>query len=331
MATEEPVHLSTKRFAVYAWLVLVFHLAVIVWGAYVRATGSGAGCGGHWPLCNGEILPQQPQVSTLIEFTHRISSGMAVILVLGLVFFAFRVFPARHPVRRFAGLSLLLVLTEALLGAALVLLGLVAQNASAARGLTLSIHLVNTLLLLASLALTAWLASRRPAAPPGPEAAPYYTYAGAILGTILLGITGAIAALGDTLFAATSLEAGIRQDFSSSASLFLRLRIIHPILAVAVGLFLLAVAVHAGSGGTQIVKSLARRLMLLTIVQLLVGMLNLWLMAPVWLQMFHLLVADLVWITLVVLATEALGLWQPAHGVLPVRSEAPEGRLIAQP
>ncbi len=151
---------SQRHFAIYAWSVLAFAIAVVLWGAGVRATGSGAGCGDQWPLCNGVWLPQAPGIKTIIEFTHRITSGPTLgLLVLGLVVFAFRLFPRRHPVRRFAALALLFTGTEALIGAALVLLGHVGTNTSPNRAYTLGIHLINTMVLLAVLALTAWFAS----------------------------------------------------------------------------------------------------------------------------------------------------------------------------
>src|SRR5689334_1905422 len=62
----------------FAWFVVAYNVAVVVWGAYVRATGSGAGCGSHWPLCNGEFLPSAPQTKTAIEFTHRVTSGLSL-------------------------------------------------------------------------------------------------------------------------------------------------------------------------------------------------------------------------------------------------------------
>jgi len=101
------------NFRQYAWLVLVYTLLVILWGAYVRATGSGAGCGGHWPLCNGQVVPRSPAAETIIEYTHRLMSGLSLILVGGLVFRAFRVFPRGHRARRFAVLSGLFLLVEA--------------------------------------------------------------------------------------------------------------------------------------------------------------------------------------------------------------------------
>ena len=141
------------RFARYAWFVLGYNLLVIVWGAYVRASGSGAGCGNHWPLCKGEVIPRAAALETLVEVTHRLTSGLALIFVIGLVFWAFRRFPRGHHVRRASIVSLIFILTEALIGAGLVLFEYVAANASHARAFWMSGHLINTFLLLGSLAL----------------------------------------------------------------------------------------------------------------------------------------------------------------------------------
>ncbi|HEY0004166.1 MAG TPA: COX15/CtaA family protein, partial [Pyrinomonadaceae bacterium] len=151
--------MKNRRFAVYAWVVVGWNLAVIVWGALVRATGSGAGCGSHWPLCNGEMIPRAAQAQTLIELTHRLMSGLALILLVLLVVQAFRVYPKKHRVRRGALWSLVFILTEALIGAGLVLLELVGQNASMARAIYMSVHLINTFVLLMMLGLTAWWSS----------------------------------------------------------------------------------------------------------------------------------------------------------------------------
>ena len=79
-----------RRFSRYAWGTLGLNIFVIVWGAFVRASGSGAGCGSHWPLCNGEVIPQPERIATVIEFFHRITSGLALIAVLVMVVWAFR-------------------------------------------------------------------------------------------------------------------------------------------------------------------------------------------------------------------------------------------------
>ena len=83
----------------FAWGVLAYNIAVIVWGAAVRATGSGAGCGDHWPLCNGSVIQHYPTAATLIEFAHRASSGVALLAVVGLLVWTFRTAPRRHLAR----------------------------------------------------------------------------------------------------------------------------------------------------------------------------------------------------------------------------------------
>ena len=138
----------------FAWFVLVYNVIVILWGAVVRATGSGAGCGDQWPLCDGAAIPQSPQFHTMVEFTHRMMSGGALILILALLVWTWRATAKGHLARWTAGIALVLVLNEAFLGALLVTVA--SHSASVATGVLLfSCHLTNTLLLVAALALTA--------------------------------------------------------------------------------------------------------------------------------------------------------------------------------
>ncbi|HWB84051.1 MAG TPA: COX15/CtaA family protein [Bryobacteraceae bacterium] len=303
--TEPPrVHASASGFARYAWGVLGFNLLVVLWGALVRATGSGAGCGNHWPLCNGEVTPSFSAIATVIEFTHRVMSGIDLVLVAVLVWWAFRAYPRGSVVRLGAVLSAIFLVTEALIGAALVLFQWVAQNASVARAYSLSGHLINTLTLLACLVLTAWWASggERPRIA-GTKA---WICGAALAGMMLLGVSGAIAALGDTLFPVTSLAAGLREDLSSSVNLFVRLRVLHPVIAVLVAAFLLFVVLPMGvrSGGRT--RRFGWALAALLVAQLGAGVANVLLLAPVWMQLVHLLLADLVWLCLVLLSSSAL-------------------------
>ena len=139
----------------FAWGVLAFNVAVILWGAWVRLSGSGAGCGSHWPLCDGEVIPTAPSVEKAIEFTHRATSGLALVAVAALAVRARRAFGRGSAARRSAAWALGFVLIEALLGAGLVLFELVGADDSSARAVVMPLHLVNTLLLLGALALTA--------------------------------------------------------------------------------------------------------------------------------------------------------------------------------
>ncbi|HSW51483.1 MAG TPA: COX15/CtaA family protein, partial [Bryobacteraceae bacterium] len=205
------MELRVLRFRRYAWLVLSYTVLVVLWGAFVRATGSGAGCGGHWPLCNGEIAPRTPSAETIIEYAHRLTSGLLLLMTGGLLAWAYRLFPRGHRARRFAALAALFLVIEALLGAGLVLLDYVAHNASAGRAVYMSAHLTNTLILLAMIALAAWSA-RDPVPAVARRRIPLYLKA-ALPVTLLVAITGALAALGDTLFPASDLASGIREEF----------------------------------------------------------------------------------------------------------------------
>ena len=296
-----------NRFAIYAWSVLAYKLAVILWGAYVRSSGSGAGCGSHWPLCNGEVIPTAPHIKTLIEFTHRLSSGLALLLVIGLLIWAFRSFAPKHIVRTGALLSIFLMLTEALVGAGLVLFNLVADNRSIARALSMSAHLINTFLLIAALTLTAWWATG--GQPPNLRQRKIAAWALglSLFGILVLGVSGAVTALGDTLFPAQSLSQGLSQDLSPTAHFLIRLRLLHPFIAL-ISVFCSICC----AGFVQLrypaiwTKRFARLFVSLSLFQLGAGLLNVYLLAPIWLQLVHLLIADLVWITMVLLSATVL-------------------------
>ena len=298
---------TAVAFARFAWVALAFTIAVVLWGAFVRATGSGAGCGAHWPLCNGEVVPRSPRLETLIELTHRVTSGLSLLLVVVLWVWARRSVPAGHRVRRAALAALLLMLSEALIGAGLVLFGLVADDRSSVRAFVLALHLTNTFLLLASLALTAYFAGRGPA---GTSRWRWSGLAGfsvaALAAVLMVGVSGAITALGDTLFPAESLRHGFEQDFGAGSHFLLRMRVWHPVLALVTSLALAAFAQAQQRRFGAAVGRLPGLLLGCTMLQLLAGVANVLLLAPVWLQIVHLALADLVWVSLVVLAAAAL-------------------------
>jgi len=242
----------------YAWGVVAFVLLVILWGALVRATGSGAGCGGNWPLCNGVVIPASPQTATLIEYTHRVTSGLLLVAVAGLCLWAFRLFPRGHRTRHLAVLSALFLVLEALLGAGLVLFNYVTPDASLGRVLYLSAHFLNTQVLLGLLTLTALS--------PGWEPPPRHSRLrmATLPVALVVGVSGVAAALGHLT--------------------------LHPAVAAVGGLFILHAAARR-----------SRRVAVLVVVQFGAGIANLLLHAPVWMQVGHLLVADLIWISLVML------------------------------
>jgi heme A synthase len=298
--------MSPNRVASGAWVVVAYTVAVILWGSVVRATGSGAGCGGHWPTCDGSVLIVPTSTAMWFELVHRLSSGFLILLVAALTVSVYRATPVRHMARRMAAVSSSILVVEALLGAGLVLFGLVADNQSASRAAVVAVHLTNTLALLAFLTLTAW--SVRHARPvrrvlsPAQAARPYGpALALALAGVVAIGATGAITALGDTLFPAETLTQGLRSDASPTAHFLVRMRVLHPVLAMAVGVYVLMLAGSMGRALPRIGR-VAALVSTAVIVQTSVGFANLLLLAPVALQVLHLLVADLLWISLVVLS-----------------------------
>ncbi|MBX3205615.1 MAG: COX15/CtaA family protein [Labilithrix sp.] len=315
--TDAEVDLRRRRKIVrLAWAVLGYNVAVVLWGAFVRATGSGAGCGRHWPLCNGEVIPQPKSIATIIEATHRATSGVAVVAVLVLLLATFVGLPRGHRARRGAVYSTVFIFGEALVGAGLVLFELVAHDASMKRALSMILHLSNTFLLLGALALTAWWATTEEG-PPARDGAKASDGApkplllrgalGLALGSVLvLGASGAVAALGDTLFPASSLREGLAQDLSPMAHAFLRLRLLHPVIALGSGVVVLGAAGIVRSVSTSPrARGFARLVTILYVVQFAVGLLNLSLLAPVVMQLVHLLLADATWIALVLMSWEA--------------------------
>jgi cytochrome c oxidase assembly protein subunit 15 len=288
----------------FAWGVVGYNVLVILWGAVVRATGSGAGCGNHWPLCNGQVIPLAPRVDTIIEFTHRCMTSGALFAVLGLLVWTFRATVKGQAARVLAVVSTVLLLNEALLGAVLVKLGYVTGNRSMGRVVMLSVHLSNTLLLLAALTLTAWLLGQRQRwRELGSRGGKRLWAVVGLAATLVVGVSGSLAALGDTLFPASSLRAAFAQDFAAGAPWLLRLRGVHPVSAVIAAIFVLWLVAQARRAG---VSRLAGIVVGLLAFQFALGLADVLLLAPVWMQIVHLLGADMYWVALVTLAAEVV-------------------------
>lgn len=312
-ATSATVKRIPKALVRYAWVVVAYNVLVILWGAIVRATGSGAGCGDNWPLCNGDFFPHHPRLATVIEFAHRSMTGISTFLVVALVIWTFLAASRGHRARRAAIASAILLITEALLGAVLVLGGYVGHNISPSRVLVQSIHFTNTMLFLGALALTAWwLDDRHVGDQWGSPARRRFAFwpAWIALGaTIIVGATGSVAALADTLFPSPTLVAGFASDFAASSPLLVRMRWIHPAAAVVGFCCVVWLVMRVRSRLGWIVAGLLG-------LQFIFGIGDVLLLAPTWLQILHLLGADLYWIALVCLAAEAV--WDSPPRPLPV-------------
>ena len=284
----------------FAWGVVGYNVLVILWGALVRATGSGAGCGNHWPLCNGVVIPVSPSMHTIIEFTHRAMVSGSVYAMIGLLVWTFRATMKGQAARVFVLVSTGLLVNEAFLGALLVKLGYVTGNQSVGRVVVLSVHLSNTLLLLAALTMTAWVLRTRQRwsglSASGADAA--IAFAG-LAATLVVGVSGSLAALGDTLFPASSLRAAFAADFDATSPWLLRVRGVHPASAVLAAGFVVWLVLRARRAGQ--IRGMSALLGLLAM-QFVLGIADVILLAPTWMQIVHLLGADVYWVTLVAVA-----------------------------
>lgn len=292
---------AMSRLTRFAWTLLAGNLAVILWGAYARATDSGSGCGGLWPLCSGEPMASPASVQALTEY------GLALLGVLALWISTRRSRPAADPTRGAATAAAVLLLGEAALGAVWVLSGGATGDGPLARALFVTAHLVHSFLLLATLALAAHWSAGRPPLAAGSRRAQSWLWAAAPIVLLVVGTSGAVAALGDTLQPPGALSHGVEQSLSPAARLVLRLRLLHPLLAVATGIYLLMFGLRLRrTRRDPAIRNGARRLVLLVFAQILCGLANVGMLAPLWLRMVHLLLADLVWIATVLLTAGLL-------------------------
>jgi heme A synthase len=321
--------MPSPRFVRFAWFFVAYLILVILFGAWVRIAGAGAGCGNHWPTCNGDVIPQAPEMKTVIEYTHRVTSGLCGLLVLGLVFWARRV---NRPVFYASLATLFFILVESFIGAVLVKKELVAGDASVSRAIVISLHLVNTMLLTAAAATVAWWASRGSAALPRIAVSRGMIVA-VLFCLVLTSVTGAVTALGDTLFPKQpaldgSLIASVRGDLSVGQHFLVRLRVLHPLVAVVSAMVVLAVSlglrrqVKGTSAGELRLVRLLKSWQHAVLSQLVLGVVNIALAAPGWMQIVHLLMAQALW--LVVWVT-VLDLW-PASRELAQENASLEAR-----
>ncbi|MGB7267790.1 MAG: COX15/CtaA family protein [Terracidiphilus sp.] len=293
--------LGLRRFS---WGVLAYFIAVILWGAVTRATGAGNGCGNHWPLCNGTVMQHSASIDTIIEFTHRITSGISLFALIALMAWTFARTEQGHMARPAVVAATVFTVIEAILGALLVKLGLTAQSQSPLRAPYLALHFTNTLLLMAALTLAAHMLGRRAGYLRGSIriVAPFgaLVCVGAVLA---VGVTGSLAALGDTLFPAHSLSAAMAADFSAKSAWLVQWRWTHPTVAVLASVFFFWLVARGWQRSPHWNnRNLAASILILLAVQYSLGALNVLLLAPVWLQVAHLLGADVLWVALIVLA-----------------------------
>ncbi len=292
------------------WAV-VMNVVVILQGAFVRATGSGAGCGSHWPTCHGEIIPLNFTLQMAIEFSHRGLSSIVLLLGLWLLIRGWQLRSERPGFFWFASASAVLVIVEALLGAATVLFELTGDTVSTARGIMVAAHLVNSMLLIG--ALTGTLVYSRRNTPAWPLRIGGQPLLGTVFGLglvlmLVIMFTGGIAAMGNTMFPAETLADGVAMDFDPESHPLVRLRILHPIIAVSVGIYLfLALGFARLNKPVLEARRLSQVLFGAYVAQLLVGFVNFAMLAPTVLQLLHLGVAVAVFGVFTAVAIVTLG------------------------
>jgi len=275
--------LTYKKLNYFNLLLAIF---IILWGAWVRLSGSGAGCGDHWPLCNGEVIPLAASVKTLIEYIHRLTSGIFGITVFAAVLAARKLFEPRSWGRKFAYATLFFTLSEALIGAVLVKKGLVVDNDSTLRAWVIGFHLINTFVLLGSLVGQISISDKVEFKSVDRNSVLLWFFGVVIF--LFVGATGAISALGNTLFPETSLVAGVLKDFQSSSHFLIRLRIFHPLFAI----LLFAIIQYISH---SIKSRTSKYLSNTSYVALIFGAINWLLLAPKWGAILHLFIADILW------------------------------------
>jgi len=294
---------TNSQFHRFAQVLLFYTLLVILWGAWVRISHSGDGCGASWPLCNGQLIPEAEHKKTWVEFSHRLTSGLFGIFVVYMFWQGRKFFDRQAMIRKALLATLIFTISEALLGAKLVLFGLVGSNDSLFRLIVMGLHQVNSLMLSGSVALVALYASELPQqikdSVSSRRPLPKWAFSFLVL-FIAVAITGGIAALSTTLFPSTSLFEGISKDFAPDAHYLLRLRISHPILATLIGsglaiYFWLKSQEEKNLG----LRKVSLQVAVIFVVGVVFGYLTLFSLAPIWMKIAHLLIAHLIWIALV--------------------------------
>jgi heme A synthase len=313
-STKMEAKTKMSKFAKYAWFVVGYNVVVILWGVFLRASKSGDGCGQHWLTCNGEVIPTAPQFKTIIEFSHRITSSLAGIFIIVLFFWALFVWKTNKSELKTRILStsfasLVFVVFEGILGAGLVLTGNTAETLTPMRPIWTAAHLINTLILLAFVTLTAWFASGGKRISFNAPKKTLFLLGFGIFGIFLIGISGSIAALSSMLFPSASLAESIAKDFAENSHYLLKLRISHPILSISIGFFLVWLANYfkMRSANDLWTNRFANILIIIVGLQFLSGFITLISLAPIVMQLTHLFLADAVWISFVLLAANVLG------------------------
>lgn len=266
-----------KKMTSLLFTLWIYTVLVILWGAWVRISHSGDGCGNHWPLCGGEFIPSEATRHTWIEYTHRLMSGFYGILVF-FIFFKIKKMAQTRFLKNLNFIFLSLMIAEALLGALLVKGSLVSLNDSIFRLVVMSFHQLNSFLLSGVTFLTYLVVKNK-------EENIQLIQKKILALFLFVPVTGAIASLSTTLFPTSSLLQGILEDMSSDSHLFIRLRILHPVIASVFCLSLIAYLLYKDKV----------KLALEILFVMVIGIITLITLSPIYLKVLHLFLAHAIW------------------------------------
>jgi protoheme IX farnesyltransferase len=322
--------MQLSRFAKYAWFLLLYNLAAVAWGVFVRASKSGDGCGREWPLCDGKSIPISGPMAKLVEGSHRITTGLIGVFAIILVIWAFTKFPKGHFARFSSVGVLVMTVIEALIGAALVKYGWVTTNDSAARAAVMSFHVISTFLLLGLLVSCVFVATSQRQPDFKGQRSVGWILGFAAFGLGMLGVSGAVSALGHQL---KPVDNVLQAALNPATHWMVRLQPLHPLIAISVGLYvLLAAGLIQHLRPDDGVRRASRWVVAVFGLQLGLGAMNIWFKAPIPMQMAHLVLADINWISLVILGLQALGTGIERVELRPAPVDLePEMRLTGKP
>jgi protoheme IX farnesyltransferase len=324
----------SRRFAAFSAGVLAYTVLVILFGAFVSSSLSGDGCGVSWPTCHGSLLPDGSAKSA-IEYTHRLTSGLLGPMVLVMIGWVWRLFPRGLGARSAAVWLALITVLEAALGAKLVLNGWVAGDDSMQRVAMSGLHLANTFVLLSSATMLVYFGFGGRAIRWRGSSALHLAAWSILAGLMALGVTGAITSMGDLIYPKEFRLDRAIESLPASAHFLERMRQAHPFAAMGIGLLVAALARFASARtGSAAVARASRLLQAGYLVQLGIGLVSLATSAHIAMQMIHLLAADAMWITAVLLGALSLqALQAPSAEKAPALAEAgadarPQGAFL---
>lgn len=289
--------MTRSQYKKFAFSLLIYTVLVILWGAWVRISHSGDGCGDTWPLCHGRLIPEAERGKTWVEYGHRLMSGIYGLVVIYFWWVARKIYQPGHFARKAALATLIFTITEALLGAKLVLFKLVTTNDTPYRAFVMALHQVNSFMLTGAVALVAVAALSQAETQQPPSSKQVYRFFPWII--VVIGITGAWASLSNSLFPTENLWDGFMADFSSDSHFLIRIRGLHPVLALLGGGGLaLYFWLKAQTAELQVIQKRSLQMSLLLIFGIMFGIGTLLLHAPVWMKIVHLALAHSIWVVM---------------------------------